>query len=113
MRYHWRQRTRKKETWQIGAAHIKWKKSSVTSTVVSWDNKRAVYIVSNCGYIPNLRDFLCVETKLEQPEHEFCRQNKTERGQVQDWYLNEKMVVSPVYLDGHCCSSEWVGVVSY
>ena len=43
---------------------------------------------------------------LLQPEHGFCHQNRPERGQVQDWYPNEKreMVVS-VCLNGRCCSS--------
>ena len=37
---------------------------------------------------------------LLQPEHGFCQQNGLQRGQVQDWYPNEKMVVVPVYLNG-------------
>ena len=31
-----------------------------------------------------------------------CLQNGSERGQVQDWYLNEKMVVVHVYVNGRC-----------
>ena len=35
---------------------------------------------------------------LLQREYGFCQQNKPERGQLQDWYPNEKMVVVPVCL---------------
>ena len=51
---------------------------------------------------------------LLQPEHGFCRQNGPERGQIQDWYPNEKMVVVSVCLNGRCNSSECaVIIVSY
>ena len=50
-------------------------------------------------------------TPLLQPGHGFCQQNGLERGQAQDWYLNEKMVVVPVCLSGGCCSSGCVGNV--
>ena len=46
-----------------------------------------------------------------QPEHEFCQQNGLERGQVQNWYPNQKMVVVPVSLNGRCCSSGCMGIV--
>ena len=49
---------------------------------------------------------------LLQPEHGFCQQNGPERGQVQDWYPNEKMVVVPVCLN-RCCSPGCVRIVSY
>ena len=39
----------------------------------------------------------------------FCRQNGPEHGQAQDWYLNEKMVVTPVFSNGLCCYSEVLG----
>ena len=66
----------------------------------------------------NLRDFLGVAAKLKeiysrattksnpllQPEHGFCQQNGLERGQLQDWCPDEKMVVTPVCLNGRCCS---------
>ena len=32
---------------------------------------------------------------LFQPELGFCQNNGSERGQTQDWYPNEKMVVVP------------------
>ena len=41
---------------------------------------------------------------LLQSEHEFCQQKGPERGKVQDWYPNEKMVVVPVCLN---CRSFW------
>ena len=50
---------------------------------------------------------------LLQPEHGFCQQNGPERGQVQDWYPNEKMVVVPSCLNGGCCSAECVGIGLY
>ena len=48
---------------------------------------------------------------LLQPEYVFFWQNGPEHCQVQDWYLNEKMVVVPVCLNGWPCSSECVSVV--
>ena len=50
---------------------------------------------------------------LLQPEHGFCQQNGPECGQVQDWYPNEEMVVVSICLNGRCCSSGCVGIVSY
>ena len=50
---------------------------------------------------------------LSQPEYGFCQQNGQERGQLQDWYPDEKMKVFPVFLNGRCCSSGCVGIVSY
>ena len=38
-----------------------------------------------------------------QPDNGFCQQNGPERGLVQDWYPNEKMVVVPVCLRNRCC----------
>ena len=56
--------------------------------------------------------YLRITTKsipLLQPEHGFCQQNELERGQLQDWYPDEKMVVLPACLNGRCCSSgAWV-----
>ena len=43
---------------------------------------------------------------LLQPDHEFCLKSGSERGQTQNWYPNEKMVMVPVCLKGICCSSE-------
>ena len=72
-----------------------------------------------------VRDFFGVGTKLKESIfkndrqidstittiHDFCQQNGPERGQVQDWYPNEKMVL--VCLNGRCCFSGCVGIVSY
>ena len=52
-------------------------------------------------------------TPLLQPEHGFCQQNGPELGQLQDWYQDEKMVVVPACLNGRCCSSGCVSVVSF
>ena len=41
----------------------------------------------------------------------FCQKNGSERGQTQDWYMNEKMVVLPACLKGRCCSSGCMGIV--
>ena len=73
----------------------------------------------------NLRDLFGVGTKLKkiysrtktksvlllQPEYGFFQQNGLEPGQ--DWYPNEKMVVVLVCLNGRCCYSGCVGIVSY
>ena len=48
---------------------------------------------------------------LLQPEHGFCQKNGSERGQTQDWHMNEKMVVVPACLKGRCCSSGCMGIV--
>ena len=124
MHCHWGQAAAKK--WNVAilnsAAHIK-QKSSVTCVVGQNDN-RAVYIASSESCQPN-RDLFGAGTKLKesifkittksipllQPEHGFCQQNGSERGQVQYWYLNEKMVVVPVCLNCRCCSSGCVGIV--
>ena len=50
---------------------------------------------------------------LLQPEHEFSQKSGPARGQVQDWYQNEKMVVVPVCWNGRRCSSRCVGIASY
>ena len=50
---------------------------------------------------------------LLHPEQGFYQQNKPERGRVQHWYPNEKMVVVSVCLNGRCCSSGRVGIISY
>ena len=36
-----------------------------------------------------------------QPEHEFCQHSGPECGQVQDWYLNEKMMLVHACLNEH------------
>ena len=48
---------------------------------------------------------------LFQSEYGFCQQNGPERGRVEDWYPNEKIVVVPVCLKDRCCSSGCVGVL--
>ena len=46
-------------------------------------------------------------------EHGFFQKNESDCGQTQDWYMNEKMVVVPVCLNGRCYSSGCVGIVLY
>ena len=53
-----------------------------------------------------------IRTKSVPMLHEFCQQYGPECGQLQDWYPDEKMVVVPVSLNGRCCSSGCMGVVS-
>ena len=74
----------------------------------------------------NLRDLSGVGTKLKETifnnnnqinstvtaRTRVLQQNGPDRGKVQDWYSNQKMVVVPVCLNGRCCSSVCVGVVS-
>ena len=74
----------------------------------------------------NLRDFLCVGTKLKESifkNNNQINSNVTtrtwvlstewpERGQLQDWYPKEKMEVVPVCLNGRCCSLGCVGIAS-
>ena len=52
-------------------------------------------------------------TPQVQPEHWFCQMNGPERGQVQNWYPNEKMVVVPVCLNGRSCSLLCMVIISY
>ena len=47
---------------------------------------------------------ICLQTFVQ--DYGFCRQNGPERGQAQDWYLNEK---APVFSNGLCCYSEVLG----
>ena len=75
----------------------------------------------------NLRDFLGAaqswkkvysrtttkSNPLLQPEHGFCQQNRPERGELQDWHPDEKMVVVLIYLNGRCFSSGCEGIISY
>ena len=35
---------------------------------------------------------------LFQTEHGFCQKNRSDRGQIQDWYPYEKMVLVPIFL---------------
>ena len=91
------------------------------------NDKRAFYIASSESCQPN-RNLFGVGTKLKQsiylrattksipllqPEHEFFQKNGPERGQTQDWYPNETIVVVPVSFNGRCCSSGCVGIVLY
>ena len=39
--------------------------------------------------------------------------NRMDQKVAKYWYPNEKMVVIPVCLNGRCCSSGCVGIVSY
>ena len=88
-----------------------------------WKDHRALYIASSKSFEPKkfIRRLNKAERKYViklyyyiikayyyQPEHGFFRQNEPERCQVRDWYSNKEIEVVPI-----CCSSEWVGVVSY
>ena len=75
------------------------------------------------GYLNYVIAVIYMGTSLQQfidvtdvyrcyPEHGFCQQNGPERGQVQDWYPNEKMMVVFVCLN-RCCSPGCVRIVSY
>ena len=44
-----------------------------------------------------------------QPEYGFCQHSRPERGQVQDWYPNEKIVMVSICLNDICCFSGCVG----
>ena len=65
------------------------------------------------GVETNLKESMFQKISLLQPEHDFCQQNGAERGQVQDWYPNEKMMVVPICLSNRCCSSGRMGILSY
>ena len=55
----------------------------------------------------NLRDLFGVGTKLKQSI--FFQQNGPERGQVQDWYSNENIVVVPICLNDRCVLQDvWI-----
>ena len=96
------------------AAHIKQKRAVYIASSESCQPKRIV----RCWNKVKRKYIQGTTTKsipLLQPEHEhgFCQQNGSERGQVQDWYPNEKIVVVPVCLNGRCCFSWSVGIVLY
>ena len=44
---------------------------------------------------------------LLQLEHEFCQQNGSQRGQLQDWYPDGKMMVVPVCWNGRCINKDF------
>ena len=48
---------------------------------------------------------------LLQPEHGFCQHNGSDVAKY--LYPNEKKVVVPACLNGRCCSSGYVGILSY
>ena len=75
----------------------------------------------------NLRDLFGVGKKMKktiyskttiksvpllQPEYGFCQQIGPQNV-AKYWYLNKKMVVAPVCLNGGCCYSGCVCIVSY
>ena len=86
--------------------------------MVGWNNNQAVYIAPSDSSKPS--DLLGVGTKFK--ESIFKNNNETTRTRfvdkmnqylIKDWHPNEKMMAVPVDLNYRCCSSEWVGVVSY
>ena len=108
MHYHLEQTAAKKQH-----GHFKLrtssKKSNATLTVAGYNNMRAVYTASSKSSEPER--FVWRWKKLHsgtttklisllQPEHRFCRQNGPKRGQVQNWYQNEKILMVPVCLKG-------------
>ena len=100
----------KKGTWPLWAAHIK-QKSSVTLTVVSYNNNRAVYIASSESCEPN-KVSRCWSKVLRK-----CMQEQ-QPNQFQCYNQSKSFVnrmdqsVVPVCLNGRCCSSGCVGIVS-
>ena len=89
--------------WQQGSLHsffwIMWTKEICLVLKQSW---KKVYSRTTTKSVP-----------LLQPKDGFCQQNGSERGQVQYWYPNGKVVVVLVCLNGRCCFLECVGIVSY
>ena len=123
MHYHWGQADAKKGTWLLSTAHIK-QKSSVTLTVVGQNNSSAIYIASPESCEPK-RFVRCQNKRLkkyiqeQQPHQSLCYNqnmgfvNRMDQNLAKYWYPNEKMVVFPVCLNGRCCYSGCVGIVSY
>ena len=96
--------------------------------VAGYSDSSALYIGSSESCQPN-RNLFALEQSWKkvysrpttksippfQPEHGVCQNNRSELGQTQDWYTNEKMVVVltylPLCLNGRCCFLECVGIV--
>ena len=109
----------KKETWPLWTAHIKQNSSEAS---IRTTTERFTQLLLN---LVNLRDSVLEKSwkkvysrtttksvPLLQPEHEFCQQNGSERGEVQYWYPNEKMLVVLVcFSNGYCWWSSFVSVM--
>ena len=79
------------------------RKGNSTLTVVGYSDNRTAYIAPSESSEPKLWNKVEKKYNNDQnnttataTEHRFCRQNRPERCQVQDWHPNEKMVVVPV-----------------
>ena len=95
----------KNRMWQLWISHIM-KKSSANLTVVCWSNIRVVYKASSKSFKPKI--FVWRFNRIERSifknkiqinstvttQHKLSRQNGPGRCQDNDWYSNEKMVVS-------------------
>ena len=94
MHYHWGETAAKdmQPLWTV--------QSSLTLAVVGSNDNHVVYIAASESC--ELKRFVGTNWKkvylrtktrsipLLQPEYGFCQQNEPERGQVKDWYPNEK-----------------------
>ena len=108
--------------WRLGE-NVALQKSRVTLTVVSSNNSRVVYTASSesCESRRFVRCWNKIERKhvQEQPnQFHFYNQNmgfvnRMDQNVAKYWYRNEKMVVVPVCLNGRCCYSGCVVIVSY
>ena len=89
--------------------------------MVGQNDSRAVYIVSSESFEP--KRFVPCWTKVERKDLHPISSTVTTRTSVlltemdeneaKYWYPNEKMVVVRVCLNGRCCSSGCMGIVSY
>ena len=111
MHYHWRQTAPKNSV-----AFIRTTAERFTQPFLNLVNLRDLFDVGTKLYSSI---FKVLYSKLyskyiqEQQPNEFdcynqdmgfVKKNRPERGQVQDWYPNEKIVVVPIGLNGKCCS---------
>ena len=113
MHYHWGQAAAKKER-DLFEQRTSSKKSSVTLVITT-----AEWFIQLFLNLVNLKGLFDVGTKLKGSiskinnqinstvttrAYGFCQQNRLVRGQVQDCYLDEKMAVVSVCLNGRYCS---------
>ena len=123
MHYHWGQRSAKRDRGHFEKTHIK-QKSSLTLTVVGWNDNSAIYIASSESCEPK-RLVWCwkkVEIKYiqEQRPNQFQFYNynidfvnRMDQNVTTYLYPHEKIAVVPVCLCGIFRYSRCGGIVSY
>ena len=105
--------------------HLK-QNSSVTLTVVGYNDNNAIYVASSESYEPkrfvqcwNKVENIYIYIQEQQPNqfHSYNQSmgfvSRMDQNVAKYWHLNGKMVVVPVCFNGRCCYSGCMGIVLY